>query len=419
MKKINFKHPKYTLPLFLLPFIAVFYLIIGNWHGKDKTLTTDISDSSQLKGQINTAMPGVSKEIAGLSLKDKLDAYKDQFKGQKDFSAIAEMNADTSQIGQLLQSNYTPDELFRLQQQKKMDSLQRMLKDGQLGIQQKLDAFNTSNRHRTATKANDGGNNDKFLDHLKKVASETEDKGVLVKSSYEEDMKAFRDQMSMVDSMNKAHSPETEKGGHEKENIDPLKDRDFKPLHVSAIPDQKRSVFNTLQDIHHEPDNIKAMLDEAGKVQVGSRVRIKTMQDLYIAGKLLPVGSYIYGAITGFQTSRINIGIKQIFIDNTPFTVNLELYDNDGYLGLYVPHSNFREFSKEIGTSATQGMSSINTSDNSNITGGIVNKLFQTSTTTASRLLAKDKAWIKYDYTVFIKERKSAESPNAGSRNQP
>jgi hypothetical protein len=161
------------------------------------------------------------------------------------------------------------------------------------------------------------------------------------------------------------------------------------------------------------------MIDEEGKVQVGSRVRIKTMQDMYIAGNLLPKESYIYGVITGFQTSRINIGIKQIIINKTPFAVNLELYDNDGYLGLYVPHSNFREFSKEIGTSATQGMSSITTSDNTNVTTGMINKLFQTSTTTASKLLAKDKAWIKYDYNVFIKERKSGDNYNPGNNNQP
>jgi conjugative transposon TraM protein len=223
-------------------------------------------------------------------------------------------------------------------------------------------------------------------------------------------MKAFRDQMAMVDSMSKVHGEEIEKGGKKNETIDPTKDPDFKPSHVSANPEKQESVFNTLQDVRQETDNIRAMIDEEGKVQVGSRVRIKTMQDMYIAGKVLSKGSYIYGVITGFQTSRINIGIKQITVNKTPFTVNLELYDNDGYLGLYVPHSNFREFSKEIGTSATQGMSSITTSDNTSVTTGMMNKLFQTSTTTASKLLSKDKAWIKYDYNVFIKERKSGES---------
>jgi hypothetical protein len=49
----------------------------------------------------------------------------------------------------------------------------------------------------------------------------------------------------------------------------------------------------------------------------------------------------------------------------------------------------------------------------------MINKLFQTSTTTASKLLAKDKAWIKYDYNVFIKERKSGDNRNPGNNNQP
>ena len=417
MKKINFKKPKYIIPLILLPFIVLFYVIIGNWHGKDKNLAMSSADSSQLKGQINTNMPGVSKEIAGLSLKDKLEAYKDQFKGQKDFSAIEEMDADSGLNGQMLESNYSQEELLRLQQKKKMDSLQKILKEGQRGMQQELDHFNDNRNHKS--NANDDQENDKFLEHLKKVASGTQEKSAPVKSSYDDDMKAFRDQMSMVDSMSKAHGAETEKGSKRNEILDPTKDPDFKPLHVSANLERQGSVFNTVQDIHQEPDNIRAMIDEEGKVQVGSRVRIKTMQDLYVGGNLLPKGSYIYGVITGFQTSRINIGIKQIIVNKTPFTVNLELYDNDGYLGLYVPHSNFREFSKEIGTSATQGMSSIMTSDNTSVTTGLVNKLFETSTTTASKLLAKDKAWIKYDYNVFIKERKSADNHNTGNSNQP
>ncbi|HEV3252414.1 MAG TPA: conjugative transposon protein TraM [Puia sp.] len=409
MKKINFKKPKYIIPLILLPFIVLFYFIIGNWHGKDKNLSLANTDSSLMKGQINTSMPGVSKEIAGQSLKNKLEVYKDQFKGQKDYSAIEEMDADSALNEQMLESNYSPAELLRLQQKKKMDSLTRILKDGQQGMQQELDHF-TTNNHRNKTYGGDDHENDKFLEHLKKVAAGNVDKTAPVKSSYEEDMKAFRDQMAMVDSMSKAHGTETEKADKKNEIIDPTKDPDFKPLHVSPNPEKQETVFNTLQDVRQETDNIRAMIDEEGKVQVGSRVRIKTMQDMYIAGKVLSKGSYIYGVITGFQTSRINIGIKQITVNKTPFTVNLELYDNDGYLGLYVPHSNFREFSKEIGTSATQGMSSITTSDNTSVTTGMMNKLFQTSTTTASKLLSKDKAWIKYDYNVFIKERKSGES---------
>jgi conjugative transposon TraM protein len=418
MKKINLKKPKYIVPLILLPFIVLFYFIIGNWHGKEKNLGLLNTDSSMHKGQINTNMPGVSKEIAGQSLKNKLEAYKDQFKGQKDFSAIEEMNPDSALNEQMLESNYSPAELLRLQQKKKMDSLQRILKEGQQGMQQELDHF-TTNNHRNKNNAGDNNENDKFLEHLKKVTAGNEDKTAPVKNSYEDDMKAFRDQMAMVDSMNKAHGRENDKGDKKNEIIDPTKDPDFKPFHVSANPDKQRSVFNTLQDVRQEPDNIHAMIDEEGKVQVGSRVRIKTMQDMYIAGNLLPKESYIYGVITGFQTRRINIGIKQIIINKTPFAVNLELYDNDGYLGLYVPHSNFREFSKEIGTSATQGMSSITTSDNTSVTTGMINKLFQTSTTTASKLLAKDKAWIKYDYNVFIKERKSGDNHNPGNNNQP
>jgi hypothetical protein len=138
MKKINLKNQIHC-PADLVALYCAVLFYHRNWHGKDKNLALSNTDSSQVKGQINTNMPGVSKEIAGQSLKNKLEAYKDQFKGQKDFSAIEEMNPDSALNEQMLESNYSPAELLKLQQKKKMDSMKRILKAGQQAMQQELD----------------------------------------------------------------------------------------------------------------------------------------------------------------------------------------------------------------------------------------------------------------------------------------
>ena len=82
------------------------------------------------------------------------------------------------------------------------------------------------------------------------------------------------------------------------------------------------------------------------------------------------------------------------------------MFDNDGYLGLYVPGSTFREFTKEIGTQGTQGLSQVRTSDNSNVTTGLINQIFQSTSTSVSKLIQKEKAFLKYNYIVYLKERK-------------
>ena len=87
-------------------------------------------------------------------------------------------------------------------------------------------------------------------------------------------------------------------------------------------------------------------------------------------------------------------------------SINDLLFDNDGYLGLYVPGSNFREFSKEIGTQATQGLSQVATPDNSDVRMNMLSQIFSTTTTTLSSLIRKNKAFLKYNYIVYLKENK-------------
>jgi hypothetical protein len=103
----------------------------------------------------------------------------------------------------------------------------------------------------------------------------------------------------------------------------------------------------------------------------------------------------------------VNISIAQILYNNTSLPVKIDLFDSDGYLGLYVPGSNFREFSKEIGTQGTQGLSQVVTPDNSDIKMSMLSKLFNTTTTTLSNLIKNDKAFLKYNYIVFLKDNKT------------
>jgi conjugative transposon TraM protein len=230
--------------------------------------------------------------------------------------------------------------------------------------------------------------------------------------SYDNQMRVFHEQMKYLDSLQRANG----EGGEANKNsmkrksfvkeFNPKKDTSFKPLHIASTSSRRESVFNTLRNFEDEEDNITAMIDQDVKAVLGSRVRIRLLKDMYVNDYLIKRGTYIYGVVTGFQKQRVNISIAQVLYNNTSLPVKIDLFDNDGYLGLYVPGSNFREFSKEIGTQATQGLSQVATPDNSDVRMNLLSQVFNTTTTTLSSLIRKNKAFLKYNYIVYLKENK-------------
>ena len=59
-------------------------------------------------------------------------------------------------------------------------------------------------------------------------------------------------------------------------------------------------------------------------------------------------GSYLYATMSGFSSGRVKGNITSILIEDELVKVSLSLYDTDGMEGLYVPHSQFRETSKDV-----------------------------------------------------------------------
>jgi len=82
--------------------------------------------------------------------------------------------------------------------------------------------------------------------------------------------------------------------------------------------------------------------------------------------------------------------------------VKLDLYDNDGLQGLYVPASAFREFSKEFGANSSQGISIQGGENQNQVIMGVIQRMFQSTTTAVSRYIRKNRAKIKYNTLVYL-----------------
>lgn len=228
-----------------------------------------------------------------------------------------------------------------------------------------------------------------------------------------DELSLFREQMRLVDSMQKANMSSVEGARTEKGNntsgqntgrsFDTLKDSTFRPLRVSPLK-KESSGFNTVRPFTRE-HHISALIDHAEKVQAGTRVRIRLLQDIAVGDHIVAKGTYVYGFVTGFQSQRVNISINQILLDGAPLPVKLDVFDRDGYLGLYVPKSNFLEFTKELGTQGTSGLSTIQTAERNGLTASLLSKLFTTTGSSLNRAIQKNKAFIKYNYFIYLKER--------------
>lgn len=418
--KINFKQPKFILPLIFFPFIFLFFWIFSTWGGKKRDTEIAKADSlSKIKqDEINPVLPGASSEINNQQIEGKFESYQEAYKHTRDASAMQTINIPVdSSVKNGYTSSYSKQDIDRIEAEQNLRKLQEQLA--------KNKSFSNSQMERIMSKGGDvtARSPEDILALAKQQSYNASNETPYHKSSgnsgtASEQMAVFREQMAVMDSMRKAnasleysenYSSAGSSAQGKKEKTDPLipsKDSSYKPLPVSLSPLVKSSsAFNTIRAT--EPENsIKAVIDQDERGSAGVRVRIRLLDDIYVGENRIAKGCYLYGMITGFQTQRVNITITQIMYNNNPLPVHLDVFDNDGYLGLYVPGSNFREFTKEIGTQSTSGLSSVQTSSGTqDITSSLISKLFQSSGNTVTKLIRQNKVDLKYNYIIYLKEK--------------
>ena len=113
--------------------------------------------------------------------------------------------------------------------------------------------------------------------------------------------------------------------------------------------------FNTITADKKKSKMITAIIDENIKAVDGSRVRLRLLEDIIVDNTFIKKGTYIYAIMSGFGSQRVQGKVESLFYDEEIIKVDLKMYDTDGLEGLYVPESSFRETSKEVLSSATQG----------------------------------------------------------------
>lgn len=397
--KINFKQPRYVLPLIAIPFLCLFFYVYHSGTAKKKQET-------KLQAGMNTNVGDVSADVKKEKLTDKLDAYRNTYKEADGYTAVSNIPREKSSVAGY-NNNYSD------QQKKTLDSIDQAMKQryGMNPVQPTgrysgypLNAGYGKNKNAVPARDRALANALNGLSNQQQAGSYSRNSAL---GSKERDpMDLFKQQMAYMDSLNKMNDPaykaeKLKQAALAKAQQEQAKE---KPLTVSKA-ESFSSDFNTVMPDNHE-NFIMAVIDEEVTGYVSSRIRLRLLDNIRAGNVLIDKGTYVYALISGFSGQRVTLSVRSIFYHNRVLPVKLDIYDMDGLQGLYVPESAFRDFTKDLGTNTIQGITidggTGSTSASSQLLMSSVDKIFESTSSAIAGAIRKNKAKIKYNSYIYL-----------------
>ena len=434
VKKINFKDRKYVFPAILYPLVLfVGYFVID-------AVETDVSDNDPrlaTTDYLNSDLPSANTDSV---LGGKLDNAEREYGKINDVSGVENVENDLDSINKKedYNSQYSNREAEMVQRQQaqqraKIDE-QRRIREMQDRVRKGANASRSSSssdnfvapvsdseiarldrrrRQREIDKMNEDLSGVAFgsssgrgrRDNVDNNDSIEDDYGLLANGSRNGRNTSYDDNGSSYSS--RTSDSYRDAGGQTEGNPEKVVKR------VKASSDY----FNTLSSSSEESKLIKAIIDENVKAQEGSRVRLRLLDDVEIGDITVKKGTYLYAQMSGFSQQRVKGNVKSVFFRDEIINVSLSIYDTDGLEGLYVPQSSFRETTKEILGSATQGGTNIvdNTTSSTGIKGwanNAVQNASQHMMNAVGKAVRKNRVKLKYGTLVYLIDGSRQEKRN-------
>ena len=400
MKKINFKQPKYILPLVIfLPLVFLGYtlsqLFGGNEEEKKEGVVTD---------NINMTLPDARNQGVG----NKMDEMSKRFSEDGAYTAIGALGDEKEQQDST-QSGYQEHELNQIdaenakreQKQKELEDLERSLAESRKHI----NSYSGRGSGSSSDSSSGGSRGTSRQDELDEYARELE----YIQNRSRERQRVMEDVFGTGSGNNAQRDDANGKSGLTQQNdsISSKKKEEEKAEVVQKVSDPNADKFNTIdQQQQADAPLIKAMIDKTTKAHEGTRLRFKLLDDVVIKNTTLKKGTYLYGTVTGFGQQRVMASITSILIGDMFVKVNLSVFDNDGMEGFYVPESAFRDMMKDAGAQAMQSNISFE-SDGYGLSGEALalqalQNMYQSASSAVSSNIRKNKARIKYNTIVYL-----------------
>lgn len=384
LKKINWKQPKYMIPLIIyFPLLFVGYFVIDLFH----TEKAEIPDGLATTEYLNPDLP--EAKMKGDGIGNKYESMLKSYGKIDDYSALGNIERNEEETREEYESKYTDEEREQLEAQEaaKLAEMQRQLQESAQKGQEIVQGGSPSEEDRIARSKQ---REQEAMDELNRAIAQA--------------------RLQAQQSMMPAATDTADAGQREGkvEASDKKKTDDDEPQEVVKKVKVSSDYFNTLCDNDKETSLIKAIIDENIKAVDGSRVRLRLLDDIEINDVVVPKGSYLYATMSGFGSQRVKGNVQSIMVDNDIIKVSLALYDTDGLEGLYVPSSQFRETTKDVGSGALSNTSSLTnsstTSGNSLATWGAqtITNAVQKTSNAISKAIKKNNAKLKYGTFVYL-----------------
>ena len=387
MKKIDYKQPKYVLPMILYPLIlGTGYFTIGMFTTEVKSVDKNLMATNYLNSELPEAK--IDDEL-GSKRENMVNAFGDA----KDYTAVENAERDSVKGKEEYQTRYNNGEaaaivrhdaelenLRQFQRRKQEIAARNMGKDDFV-----VPLSEEDRRNARRLRGREGREESEEL----LAQARAQGRSVTGSSPYEDD-----------------DEENTHKKGHSKETASSSENSEEKAETVVKVMKTESEYFNAVSQNAPGSSLITAIIDENIKAVDGSRVRLRLLDDVEIGGLFVPKGTYLYATMSGFSKQRVKGKVASVFVGDEIKTINLSIYDTDGMEGLYVPSSTFRETAKDIGSSAMQQSMSIDGSNSNNSVAQwaqqTVQQAYQRTSQAISKAIRKNKVKLKYGTRVYL-----------------
>ncbi|WP_010603439.1 hypothetical protein [Pedobacter agri] len=189
MNKIDFKKPRYVIPLICLPFILLLFYVYQRSRSINK-------DTRTPEAELQTGISGVSAEVRGKGIEDKLEAFKRRYKKGDGYTALETIDLEKSDEQEMTS-------VYNNKEKRMLDSISAALKsrrDASLAQGSNLVATRSIYPDR-GSKIQNKSSAQKELEEILSAYQRSVNKEPTRPA---DPMTLFRAQMAIVDSMNKA-----------------------------------------------------------------------------------------------------------------------------------------------------------------------------------------------------------------------
>ena len=378
-------------------------LFIGYQVSNMLSFESDTGDQAVQTESVNTDLPDVIQNQE-LETKSKYQAMLEGFGKVTDYTAVTDADKEEER-------KMEADKLYKEEERRRIDSLMAVQNEQAEKLRQQFERQQkewederNANRNGANVVSREQALNQELIEDQRKADQE-----------YQQMLKQMK-LIQQVQSGEKIMTDEDKLAQLQKEAM--MKERQRMmdsiakaqaPVAVNKAGDAGEAYFNTVTEETGVPSLIKARVDQVVKVRDGSRIRLRLSEDIEIEGDILEKGSYLYANVTGFSAQRVQATVTSVLVGDQIKKIELAVYDLDGMEGFYVPASNFREVSKDIGANAmNMNMNFNNSSGEMSMESMAMQSLqqaLQGTTQAMSKSIRANKARIKYNTNVYLVDK--------------